>query len=102
MAIWWRESCLCSAAHAGSEEAGDLTATVPVPATNLEERMSRKLSLATFVLSAMLLAVPVVAQQPDSTKPAATKTMAKAKKRTHTKAKTHKAAKPAAKDSSKK
>ena len=62
--------------------------------------MSRKLSLATLALGAMLLAVPVVAQQPDSTKPAATTTHAK--KRVHTKAAKHTVAKPAAKDSTKK
>jgi hypothetical protein len=42
---------------------------------HLEERMSRKLSLATVALSAILLAVPAVAQQPttkDTTKTAAT------------------------------
>ena len=63
--------------------------------------MSRKLSLATLALGAMLLAVPVVAQQqPDSTKPAATKTMTK--KHARTKAMKHKATKPAEKDSTKK
>ncbi|HEX9053999.1 MAG TPA: hypothetical protein VF830_03770 [Gemmatimonadales bacterium] len=60
--------------------------------------MSRKLSLATLALGAMLLAVPVVAQQPDSTKPAATKTHAKK----HAKVAKHTMAKPAAKDSTKK
>lgn len=62
--------------------------------------MSRKLSLATLALGAMLLAVPVVAQQPDSTKPAATKTMTK--KHARTKAMKHKTTKAVAKDSTKK
>jgi len=62
--------------------------------------MSRKLSLATLALGAMLLAVPVVAQQPDSAK--ATTTMAKHHAKKHTKAMKHKATKPVAKDSTKK
>jgi hypothetical protein len=61
--------------------------------------MSRKLSLATVALSAMLLAVPAVAQQPtskDTTKAATTTTKHRA--RTHKKG----APKPAAKDTTKK
>jgi hypothetical protein len=83
-------------------EAGDMTFIVPVSATISEERMSRKLSLATMALSAMLLAVPAVAQQPaakDSTKAAAT-TKPHAKK--HKKSAKSEMAKPAAKDSTKK
>ena len=65
--------------------------------------MSRKLSLATFALGAMLLAAPVMAQQPaasDSSKPTMAKTHAK--KRVHTKSAKKTAAKPAEKDSTKK
>jgi hypothetical protein len=77
-----------------------MTFFVPVSATISEERMSRKLSLATMALSAVLLAVPAVAQQPaakDSTKAAATTTKHKSK---HHK-KGDAMAKPAAKDSTK-
>jgi hypothetical protein len=62
--------------------------------------MSRKLSLATLALGAMLLAVPLVAQQPDTAK--ATTTMAKHHAKKHTKAAKKTMAKPAEKDSTKK
>lgn len=77
-----------------------MTFIVPVSVTILEERMSRKLSLATLALCATLVAVPAVAQQPagkDSTK--ATTTTAKHHSKHHGK---KGAAAPAAKDSTKK
>jgi len=73
-----------------------MTFIVPYLRHHLEERMSRKLSLVTLALGAMLLAVPAVAQQPDTTK---TTTTAKQRKH-HRKPKP--AAQPAATDTTKK
>jgi len=67
-------------------EAGDMTFIFPLQALPTEERMSRKLSLATLALFAALLATPVMAQQPaqqptgkDSTHAAASTTHHKSK-----------------------
>ena len=65
--------------------------------------MSRKLSLAAAALSAMLLAVPAVAQQPAAKDSSAkTTTMAKPHGKHHKKGAKSEMAKPAAKDSTKK
>lgn len=76
-----------------------MTFIVPLQALLTEERMSRKLSLATLALFAALLATPVMAQQPqqptgkDSTHAAASTTHHKSK---HHKSTTHDSTKAAA------
>jgi hypothetical protein len=62
----WRDSCPCTLRTPVPQqgEAGDMTFIVPLQALPTEERMSRKLSLATLALFAALLATPVMAQQP--------------------------------------
>jgi hypothetical protein len=81
----WRDSCPCTLRTPVPQqgEAGDMTFIVPLQALPTEERMSRKLSLATLALFAALLATPVMAQQPtgkDSTHAAATTSHKSSKK----------------------